>query len=131
MSYYLRYNRDTNNLLDISTHEMLEIEGTVIENRAGDIPDFTKVDWNPAMLEFFNKTEDRNVSKVDFLNRFTIPERANIRVMSKQDPFVEDFLEMLKVAEFINLDDRTVTAALGYLEYVGLITPERTTEILS
>ena len=131
MNYYLRYNQVTNNLLDISYSEMTPIEGTVIEIRNGDIPDFTKVEWNTATLDFYNKVEIRNISKVDFLNRFSVTERANIRLRAKEDPFVEDFLEMLKVAEYINLDDRNVTAALGYLVYIALLTEQRTIEILT
>lgn len=131
MPFYLRYNQQTNHLVDISPTELYPIDGTVVEFREGDLPDLNTLAWNPSTLDFYICTENRVVTKLEFLTRFTVPERANIRVSAKQDPFVEDFLEMLKIAEYINLDDRNTTAAMAYLQYVGLLSESRVTEILS
>jgi hypothetical protein len=109
-------NAYTFNLPDVSIHEF-----------DGSVPDLNTYEWNPAVDEF--TLASTHVTKLGFLNRFTMEERINIR--SSQNPIVIDIMNLLEVAENISLTDPTTINSIGYLAYVGLIAPTRVAEILA
>ena len=84
----------------------------------------------PATPEFGAPQEPRFVSKVVYLRRFTPEERTGIRAAAKADPFLEDYLEMMALADEIDLNDADVIDAVNKLEAVGLIGTGRAQEIL-
>ena len=73
----------------------------------------------------------REVSKVDYLRRFTSDERVGIRQAAKTSPVLEDYLALLELAELVNLDDTDTISAVNMLEQVGLIATGRAAEILA
>lgn len=104
------------NLPDVSIHEFDE-----------SLPDLNTHVWNPATETFILAAS--HVTKLGFLNRFTMEERINIRAST--NPIVVDIMNLLEVAENVSLVDPTTVNAIGYLAYVGLIAPTRVQEILS
>jgi hypothetical protein len=104
------------NLPDVSIHEFDE-----------SLPDLNTHTWNPATETFILAAS--HVTKLGFLNRFTMEERINIRAST--NPIVVDIMNLLEVAENVSLVDPTTVNAIGYLAYVGLIAPTRVQEILS
>lgn len=50
-----------------------------------------------------------------FLNRFELMERITLRTLAESDPLVNDMLEDLKLASYVNLDDPGILPGLYYL----------------
>ena len=73
-----------------------------------------------------------NLSKLEFLRRFTAEERIAIRTRGKTNPIIEDFLAMLDLAESINIADLDTINAVHYLRSLNdIATDARVMEILS
>lgn len=69
-------------------------------------------------------------TKLEFLTRFTVPERVAIRTAAKTDAIVEDFMALLNIAEFISSLDPNLKPALDYLQLLGILVPGRVDKIL-
>lgn len=69
-------------------------------------------------------------TKLEFLTRFTVPERVAIRSAAKTDPVVEDFMALLNIAEFVSSIDPNLKPALDYLHSLGILTDGRVDKIL-
>jgi hypothetical protein len=87
--------------------------------------------WNPATLSFAPLPAETRLSKVDFLKRFTAPERIAIRGIT--DPMVVDFLHLLDLAEYVDLADLETQTGVRYVAatYPDALTPDRASEILA
>lgn len=68
------------------------------------------------------------ISRLDFLRRFTAQQRIDIR--SNDDPIIKDALQMLDLAEQIELDDQDTVFFVNYLVTQNLITEEDSLRIL-
>lgn len=90
-------------------------------------------DWNPATLDYDIPVPPRvlPITSVEFMRRFTMPERIAIRAARAADPVLEDFFDLLVVASSITITDEDVQAGVGYLVAQGLISAERAAEILA
>lgn len=73
----------------------------------------------------------RTVTKLEYLRRYTQTERIAIRAAAAQNAALADYLQMLELAQDINLDDPDTVAAVQMLEAVGLVGAGRTAEILA
>lgn len=104
------------NLPNVSIHEFEE-----------DIPDLNISVWDEATESFI--VGAGTISKVTFLSRFSVNERLAIRAST--DPIVNDIMKLLEVAEYISTTDPTTINGVNYLAYVGLIAPNRVTEVLT
>lgn len=72
-----------------------------------------------------------NLTKLEFLNRFTAEERIGIRAAAQASPAIADYLAMLDAAQDVSLiDPRTIGGAQA-LEAAGLIGAGRAAEILA
>lgn len=69
-------------------------------------------------------------TKLQYLRRFTQPERIAIRGAATQSAGLDDYLELLALAEEVKSDDPDIIAALTMLEAVGLLAAGRAQEIL-
>lgn len=69
-------------------------------------------------------------TKLEFLTRFTVPERIAIRIAAKTDPVVEDFMALLNIAEFVSNLDPNLKPALDYLAQLGILVAGRVDKIL-
>lgn len=69
-------------------------------------------------------------TKLEYLRRFTQDERIAIREAAKTVPTLDDYLQLLELAEEVRSDDPDIIGALTMLEAVGLIGAGRAAEIL-
>lgn len=70
-------------------------------------------------------------TKLEYLRRFSQDERIAIRATAKVVPELEDYLQLLELAEEVRSDDPDIVGALQKLEDVGLIAAGRAQEILN
>lgn len=73
----------------------------------------------------------RILSKLAYLRLFSQQERIAVRNAATQSPELFDYLDMLKLADEIDLMDADTVAAVQMLEAAGLIAPGRAGEILN
>lgn len=104
------------NLPNVSIHEF-----------DGNIPDLNLRVWDAETEEFVG--QDTTITKLRFLNRFTISERLAIRAST--DPVVNDIMKLLEVAEFVDTSDPNTIGGVNYLASVALIAPSRVAEVLA
>ena len=70
------------------------------------------------------------LTKLAFMNRFTMAELAAIYTAAKTEVMVEVFLDKLKIAEEVNLADAQTIGGLQALAVSGLLTEARVQEVL-
>lgn len=73
----------------------------------------------------------RVLTKLQFLNRFTNEELAAVYTAAKTNVLVEVFLDKLKLAQEINLDDPQTVGGLQALAAAGLLSEARVQEVLA
>ncbi len=73
---------------------------------------------------------EKIITKLAFMNRFTMEELAAIYTAAKTEVLVEVFLDKLKLAEEVNLTDAQTISGLQALAVSGLLTEARVQEIL-
>lgn len=94
----------------------------------GDLPKNIQC-WDPSSLSFMQTPiEQFPITKLQFLNRFTLEERISIR--TSNDPIIVDFMELLNLAQDVDLLSPIVQNGLGYLVQKNLLHPDRIQEIL-
>lgn len=76
-------------------------------------------------------TPVRTLTKLQYMNRFTDGELANIYTAAKSNVAVEIWLEKFKLASEVNLDDTATVAGLQAMEAAGLLAAGRAAEILA
>lgn len=67
----------------------------------------------------------------EFLRRFTVGEREDIRVAAGSDGAVADLLMFLQTATEVVSDDLTTNVGMDYLVHLRILTPARRAEIMS
>jgi len=72
----------------------------------------------------------RVITKLDFMNRFTMEELAVIYTAAKTEVMVEVFLDKLKLAERVDIADPQTIAGLQALAASGLLTEARVQAVL-
>lgn len=70
------------------------------------------------------------LTKLAFMNRFTLEELAAIYTAAKTEVMVEVFLDKLKLAEHVDVTDPQTIAGLQALAASGLLTEARVQEVL-
>lgn len=70
-------------------------------------------------------------TKLEYLRRFTQAERIAIRGVAKMVPELDDYLQLLELADEVRSDDPDIVGALAMLEGAGLIGAGRAGEILN
>lgn len=103
-------------LNDVSVHEF-----------DGEIPDLNTHVWDSASESLV--LDSGVLSKLDFLNRFTLNERLAIR--ASVDPIVIDIMKLLEMASYVNVHDAATVQGVHYLASVNLIEAARILEILA
>lgn len=103
----------------------------------GDLyPNWTGVEW--VLVPYFEPIIPApitptlpNLTKLEYMNRFTDIELVAIYTAAKVSVEVEIWLEKFKLAEFVNPQDPTTIAGLQALETAGLLAQGRAAEILA
>ena len=127
---YCLYNVETNTLLGISAdpHAVQDGQSEVPFHR--EMPDLTIEEWNPAVLNFFTKT-DVPISKLIFMKRFTAAEYKAIKNAAATNGDVDFFWQKFLTAQDIVLSDPELIVGLNTLEQFGILAPGRAAEILA
>ena len=117
------------------------LNGNVVYAYGADQPDH----FSTYPLEQFNhirqkeaeavpEDAERNISGVQYLRRFTQPERIAILAAATQSAVIDDYLKLLDatIAQggIINLNDPDTVFAVNMLEQAGLIAAGRAAEVL-
>jgi len=125
--YYV-LSRDDSILIGVTTDDAysFNLPNVSIHEMEGSIPDLNRYKWDFQSGEFVRSSDV--LTKREFLNKFSIQERAAIR--SSQDPIVIDVMNMLEVSEYIDLDNQDTVNSVGYLAMVGLLEQHRVQEVL-
>lgn len=76
-------------------------------------------------------SSSRVLTKLQFLNRFTNEELAAVYTAAKTNVLIEVFLDKLKLAQEISLDDPQTVGGLQALAAVGLLSEARVQEVLA
>lgn len=105
----------------------LNIQNVSISEMDGDIPDLNTNVWDDSIGEFVESTS--KLTKLKFLNRFTMNERIAIRAST--DPIVIDIMNLFDAAEYISTNDPNTVQGIGYLGVIGILTQARVAEILT
>ena len=83
----------------------------------------------PVQVTAVNKPQP--ITKLEFMNRFTLEELEAIYIAARTSVLVEVFLDKMKMAEFIDITDSNTIAGVNSLSNAGLIATERAEVILS
>lgn len=100
-------------------------EGMSVAEFSGQIPDLNFSAWDFGNDVFKSTLTPR----LNFMSRFTVAELAAIR--NSTDLTVKDIMERMDVQKYINTLDQLTIDSVNYLATLGLIAPERTSEILT
>lgn len=124
------YNATTNALLGISAepHELQAGQQQVAFSR--EMPDLTIEEWNPAILNFFTKT-NTSITKLQFMKRFTAAEYAAIKTAAAENDEIDFFWQKFLTAQDIVIGDAELVAGLNTLEQFGILASGRAAEILA
>jgi hypothetical protein len=68
--------------------------------------------------------------RIDFMRRFTPTEWIAIDSARATDPMTRYVMALFDAALTVRIDHADTQAAIGYLQFVKLLTPERAAEIL-
>lgn len=71
------------------------------------------------------------LTKIEYLKRFTQDERIAIRAAGKVNSVVEDYIELMNAAVIVHKDDPNTIAGLNALTQAGILAPGRAAEILA
>jgi hypothetical protein len=78
----------------------------------------------------FVRVSPKRITRLEFLQRFTPEERVAIRTAAKESVLLEDYLELVALATFIDVTRADTIAGVQQLELLGLIGVGRAGEIL-
>lgn len=110
------------------------------EPRAGQVPFWTGSAWEmrtppaesvPPPPPAIEQPRRRVCTPLTFLERFTPAERAAIRRAARQDDELEDWLDLLRAAQEIDLDDPRTRAGMQALVNARLLSAQRAEEVLA
>ena len=113
-------------LVGVTNTEVQAIAGVSYITVEGNVPDLNTFTWDKETLTFVRHSTF--LTKKEFLERFTLQERAAIR--NSQDAVVNDLMFLLDAATYIDLSDVSLIQGVGYLAMVNLITESRIQQIL-
>jgi hypothetical protein len=143
MTYQVAYNPVLGNaLVGVSTNFESVPEGILVETIDGDIPDLSKHVWSEGSLRFGAIASNRELSKREWRLLFTDIERPlidkfnatfenNPMLTEEQRDAIRSGLEDYKAASILNKDDPATCAMLWLYISLGILTPNRVSEILS
>ena len=133
MTYFVTYNNLTGGLLDVSYGCPSAQESIIsVKTCVGETPDLYAYKWDTELREFVPKADIlRQVTVHAFMNRMSAQERIAIKDAAKTNMALQDYMDMLNSASFVDLSDQELFGGLSYLVYLGLLDTTRVTEILA
>jgi hypothetical protein len=73
----------------------------------------------------------RVLTHLEFLSLLSADERVAIRAAGEQNPYIYDFLELMRLSQEINLDDPRTQVGLMTLEQMEVLGAGRAEEVLN
>lgn len=112
-------------------YEILDDNGNVINTIIADLQ-FVEVNY-PGQFREVPELPQRIVqlTKLEFLNRFTDEELANILETAKTNSLIAVWIKKLELAGDIRLDDQRTIDGVGGLEQLGILAAGRAAQILA
>lgn len=109
-----------------------EMEGKVVDSYPGKTDEevLAAIAAEQAALAVSPTELPQVITKLAFMNRFTMDELAAIYTAAKTEVMVEVFLDKLKLAEEVNLADTQTIGGLQALAASGLLLDARVQDIL-
>ena len=110
----------------------LDDDGKVVDAYPGKTDEevLAAIEATQAALTTPPAVPPRVITKLAFMNRFTMEELAAIYTAAKTEVMVEVFMDRLKLAEYVDVTDPHTRAGLQALAASGLMTEARVQEIL-
>jgi len=110
----------------------LDDDGKVVDAYPGKTDEevLAAIEATQAALTTPPAVPPRVITKLAFMNRFTMEELAAIYTAAKTEVMVEVFMDRLKLAEYVDVTDPQTRAGLQALAASGLLTEARVQEIL-
>lgn len=71
------------------------------------------------------------LTPLQFLERLTVDERVAIRAAAKQNPLLDDWLDMLRATSIVDLADPRTVGGVRAIVSAGLLTTQRGDELLA
>jgi len=87
--------------------------------------------WNTSTLDFEEVTQDKVLSRDDFLDLFTDAEMLLIVQTANTDTNIKDFLDVLNFRGRVRMSSSTTINAVNYMASIGLIAEGRANEVLN
>lgn len=97
-------------------------EPEMVPLTAGEISDLASI----KQIKFI-----KPISSLDFMERFTQAERSAIRRASRQNDALEDWLDLLRAAQTVDITDPRTIAGVQAMVSAGLLTQSRADEVLA
>lgn len=109
-----------------------EMEGKVVDSYPGETDEevLAAIAAEQAALAVSPTELPQVITKLAFMNRFTMDELAATYTAAKTEVMVEVFLDKLKLAEEVNLADTQTIGGLQALAASGLLLDARVQDIL-
>jgi hypothetical protein len=85
--------------------------------------------WSPTLRGFADIPQAQPLTRLQFQLLFTAAERAAVRAST--DAGVEDFLELSRIADSIDLTDSTTVSGVNHLQTAGLLSAARVAQVLA
>jgi hypothetical protein len=129
MAYFIAY--DTYGNLTMLSETILGIrENETVKECQGEYPNDSQYYWDKTLLEFVKKPA-REITKLEYMNRFYDYELAAIYTLAKTTIQIEIWLERFKFATVIDLNDLQIIQGMLSLEDHNIIALGRAAEILT
>ena len=110
----------------------LDADGAVIDQYPGKTDaEVLQLILDSQKKEETSATDTKVITRLQFMDLFTMPELAAVYTAAKSSVMIEVFLDKWKMAEFIDLRDPNTIAGVNGLADAGLITKERVPVILA
>lgn len=122
--YYALYT-ERGSLVGVTNTSPVAMPGISIKELT-EAPDLAHTTWNVETLEF--ERHSTMYTKLEFMSKFTNAERIAAR--NSTDPVVVDILDLLNLAEFVDVSDPKTQQGVYYLSMAGIIAADRVPEIL-
>lgn len=113
MSYYILAEQLNGELIQVSTEPLVQGQGQVLKIRDGNIPDLNKYEWYGGSLAFVEKNQNRILTKLSFMRRFSNEELGGIYTAAKSNVLLEVWLDKFKLAEAIGAYRATILKHLS------------------
>lgn len=78
----------------------------------------------------FVRVSPKRITRLEFMQRFTTEERVRVRTAAAGAPVLQDYLELVALAQFIDVTRADTIDGVNALEALGLIAAGRAAEIL-